>query len=157
MIMKSCFCAFLLKLYQLDKVALDPDQPSIEFSITLDGPDLLCNILHVTAQFKLIYPHAINPISGIPIGMKDSRKVQRSELCYPCKTLIAKDSKTLYDKYYSDLFSFFKQVTEHGFGEFTVKENSSGISRFSLHNKFPPGLIVLLEIHGKGWHMQEKD
>jgi hypothetical protein len=84
--------------------------------------------------------------------MKDSRKVQSSELCYPCKILIAKDSKTLYDNYYSDLFSFFKQVTEQGFGEFTVKENSSGISWFPFIISSPQDfqLIVLLEIHGKG-------
>ena len=101
----------MLKLYQLDKVALDPDQPSVEVSKTLDGADLSRNISHVTAGIKINEPHAINPISSIPIGMKDSRKVQSRELCYPCKILIAKDSKTLYDNYYSDFFSFFKQVT----------------------------------------------
>jgi hypothetical protein len=45
---------FLLKLYQLDKVELDPEQPPVELSITLDGADLSCNILHVTVAIKIM-------------------------------------------------------------------------------------------------------
>jgi hypothetical protein len=81
---------FLLKLYQLNKVALDPGQPSVEFSIILDGADLSRNISHVTAGIKINDLHVINPISDIPIDMKDSRKVQSRELCYPCKIAICK-------------------------------------------------------------------
>jgi hypothetical protein len=32
--------AYLLKLFQLDDIACDPNQPPVEFSIALDGADL---------------------------------------------------------------------------------------------------------------------
>jgi hypothetical protein len=147
---------FLLKLYSLDQVALDPEQPAVEFSITLDGADLSRNISHVTAGIKINDPRAIDPISGIPIGMEDSRKLQSRELCYPCKVLIAKDSKTLYDNYYSDFFSFFKQVNEHGFGNFTAKENSNGILRAPFTISSPQDLSSLWKSTGRGGACKNK-
>ncbi len=108
-----------MKLFRLDDIARDPNQPPVEFSITLDGADLSRNISHVTAGIKINDPRAVDPISGIPIGMEDSTKVQSRELCFPLKVLIAKDTKSLYHKYFADFFAFFKQVQETGFGEFT--------------------------------------
>jgi hypothetical protein len=110
--------AYLLKLFRLDVVAGDPNQPPVQFSITLDGADLSQNISHVTAGIKINDPRAVDPISGIPIGMEDSTKVQSRELCFPLKVLIAKDTKELYHKYFADFFLFFQQVEERGFGEF---------------------------------------
>jgi hypothetical protein len=110
--------AYLLKLYKLDVVASDLTQPAVEFSITLDGADLSRNISHVTAGVKINDPRAIDPITGIPIGCEDSTKVQSRELCFPFKILIARDTKTLYDNYYSDFFTFFKQVEQNGFGDY---------------------------------------
>jgi hypothetical protein len=120
--------AYLLRLYKLDDVARDPNQPSVQFSITLDGADLSRNITHITAGIQINDPRAIDPISGIPIGMQDSKKVQSRGLCYAAKILIAKDTKRLYDKYFSDFFSFFKEVKENGFGQFS------------------PGSVVTLEV-----------
>ncbi len=137
-------------------MALDPDQPSVEVSKTLDGADLSRNISHVTAGIKINEPRAIDPISGIPIGMKDSRKVQSRELCYPCKILIAKDSKTLYDNYYSDFFVVFKEVTEGGFGEFTVRQNSSGIPRFPFIISSPQDLSSFWKSMGRGGTCKRK-
>jgi hypothetical protein len=144
---------FLLKLYRLDKVELDPDQPVVEFSFTLDGADLSRNISDVTTGIKINDPCAIDPISGIPIGMEDSRKVQNRELCYACKILIAKDSKTLYDSYYSDLFTFFRQVNKEVWRICSEGEQFR-YSLVSLHYKFSTGLIVRLEADGKEWRMQ---
>jgi hypothetical protein len=84
----------------------------------LDGADLSRNISHVTAAIKINDPRAIDPKSGIPIGMDDSLRVQSRELCWPCKILIAKDTKELYHKYFTDFFAFFKQVEERGFEDF---------------------------------------
>jgi hypothetical protein len=70
----------------------------------------------VTAGIKINDPRAKDPISGIPIGFKDSTKVQCRELCFPCKILIAKDTKELYSMYFEDFFGFFKQVKTAGFG-----------------------------------------
>jgi hypothetical protein len=145
-----------LKLYQLDKVALDPDQMSVEFLITLDGADLLCNISHITAGIKINDLCAIDPISSIPIGMKNSQKFQSRELCYSCKILIAKDSKTLYDNYYSDFFSFFKQVTEEGFGEFTVKKSTSSILGYPFIISSPQDLSSFWKSTGRGGACKRK-
>jgi hypothetical protein len=112
------FLAYVLKLFQLDEVARDPNAAPVQFSITLDGADLSRNISHVTAGIKINDPRAKDPISGIPIGFEDSTKVQSRELCFPCKILIAKDTKELYSKYFKDFFAFFKQVETAGFGEF---------------------------------------
>jgi hypothetical protein len=40
--------AYLLRLYKLDVVALNPDEPPVKFSISLDGADLWRNVSHVT-------------------------------------------------------------------------------------------------------------
>ncbi len=110
----------------------------------------------MTAGIKINDPRAIDPISGIPIGMEDSRKVQSRELCYPCKILIAKDSKTLYDNYYSDFFLFFRLINEQGFGEFTVKENSSGIPRFPFTISSPQDLSSFWKATGRGGACKNK-
>lgn len=110
---------FLLKLYKLDGAHRDLTQPPVEFSITLDGADLSRNISHVTAGIKINDPRAKDPVSGIPIGCDDSRKIQSRELCWPFKIIIAKDTKTLYANHFSDFFDFFKQVAESGFGTYT--------------------------------------
>jgi hypothetical protein len=110
--------AYILRLYGLHDVARDPNQPPVEFSITLDGADLSRNISHVTAGIKMNDRRAIDPLSGIPIGFQDSMKLQSRELCYPVKILIAKDTKLLYKDYFTDFFEFFKGVEEHGFGEY---------------------------------------
>jgi hypothetical protein len=111
--------AYLLKLYKLDDVAKNPAEPPVEFSITLDGADLSRNISHVTAGIKINDPRAIDPRTGIPIGRDGSIPVQSRELCFPCKILIAKDTKDLYTDHFTDFFAFFKGVEERGFGEYT--------------------------------------
>jgi hypothetical protein len=127
--------AYLLRLYKLDVVALNPDEPPVEFSITLDGADLSRNISHVTAGIKINDPRAIDPKSGIPIGMDDSLRVQSRELCWPCKILIAKDTKELYSKYFTDFFAFFKQVEERGFEGFPFPFIVSSPQDLSSHWK----------------------
>jgi hypothetical protein len=127
--------AYLLRLYKLDDVARDPNQPPVQFSITLDGADLSRNITHVTAGIKINDPRAIDPVSGIPIGMEDSAKVQSRELCFPAKILISKDTKTLYDKYFADFFAFFREANESGFGEFARPFSISSPQDLSSHWK----------------------
>jgi hypothetical protein len=111
---------FLLKLYQLDEPHRDLTQPPVEFSITLDGADLLQNISHVTAGIKINDPHAKDPIRGILIGYEDSRKIQSCELCWPFKIISAKETKTMYAYHFSDFLNFFKQVEECGFDTYTL-------------------------------------
>jgi hypothetical protein len=137
---------FLLKLYKLDEPHRDLTQPPVEFSITLDGADLLQNILHVTASIKTNNLRAKDPISGNPIGYEDLRKIQSQELCWPFKIIIAKDTKTLYANHFSDFFSFFKQVEQRGFGTYT--------RGFLISS--PQDLSLLWKATGKGGACKQK-
>jgi hypothetical protein len=49
----SKLLAYLLHLYGLDDVARDPNQPPVEFSITLDSADLLRDISRITVGIKI--------------------------------------------------------------------------------------------------------
>jgi hypothetical protein len=105
---------YLLKLFQLEAAARDIHQPPVQISITLDGADLSRNVTHVTAGVKINDVRSIDPVSGLPIGVQDSRKIQSRELCFPFKSLLAKDSKELYDNHFGNFFDFFKSVSANG-------------------------------------------
>jgi hypothetical protein len=66
-------------------------------------------------------------IRVIPFGMDNSLRVQSRELCWPCKICIAKDTKELYHKYFTDFFAFFKQVEERGFDGFLFPHSLSAL------------------------------
>jgi hypothetical protein len=51
--------------------------------MTLDGADLSRSTSHVTARIKINDPHAVNPISGIPISMEDSKKCKVENFASP--------------------------------------------------------------------------
>jgi hypothetical protein len=105
---------YILKLFKLKDAARDINQPPVQISITLDGADLSRNVTHVTAGVKINDPRSIDPVSGLPIGVQDSRKTQSRELCFPFKSLLAKDSKELYNNHFGDFFAFFKDVQANG-------------------------------------------
>jgi hypothetical protein len=114
---------YLLKLFKLEDAARDVNQPPVQISITLDGADLSRNVTHVTAGVKINDPRSIDPISGLPIGVMNSRKVQSRELCFPFKSLLAKDSKELYDNHFGDFFDYFKTVQADGLGGGVIQIN----------------------------------
>ena len=74
----------------------------MKLAITLDGADLSWNVQHVTCGIKIVDPHAVNPLTGIPIGLEG---VQSREFCFPCKILLTKDTKALYQTHVSDFSS----------------------------------------------------
>jgi hypothetical protein len=114
---------YLLDLFQLEDAARDNNQPPVQISITLDGADLSRNVTHVTAGVKINDPRSIDPVSGLPIGVQDSRKVQSRELCFPFKSLLAKDSKELYDNHFGDFFDYFKDVQANGLDGGAIRIN----------------------------------
>jgi hypothetical protein len=65
---------YLLKLFKLQDAARYSNQPPVQISMTLDGADLSRNVMHITAGVKINDPHSIGPVSGLPIGLQDSRK-----------------------------------------------------------------------------------
>jgi hypothetical protein len=109
---------YIIKMFQLDGIARDANAPKVQIAITLDGADLSRNITHVTAGIKIIDPRAIDPRSGLPIGMEGSTKVQSRELCFVFKIVLAKDNKNLYNTMFNDFFYWFKTVALNGFGEY---------------------------------------
>ena len=114
---------YLLQLFKLEDAARDINQPPVQISITLDGADLSRNVTHVTAGVKINDPRSIDPDSGLPIGVQDSRKIQSRELCFPVKGLLAKDSKELYDNHFGDFFDYFKYVQTNGLDGGAIRIN----------------------------------
>ena len=90
---------FLLNLFKLEQIARREGNVSI--SITLDGADLSQNIQHVMCGVKNCDPHAVNPITGIPIGLEG---IQSREFCFAFKMLLAKDTKALYQSHFKSFF-----------------------------------------------------
>jgi hypothetical protein len=116
---------YILKLFKLEDVARDINQPPVQISITLDGADLSHNVTHLTAGVKINEPCSINPVSWLPIGVHDSRKVQSRELCFPLKSLLAMDSKELYDNHFGNFFDYFKNVPANGLDGRALRINMS--------------------------------
>ena len=100
---------FLLKLFKLEQIARREGNVSI--SITLDGADLSRNIQHVTCGVKFCDPRAVNPLTGIPIGLEG---VQSREFCFAFKILLAKDTKALYQSHFTSFFKWAQDLHEKG-------------------------------------------
>ena len=107
---------YVLKTYKLYEITTTIGGVCI--AVTLDSADLSRNITHVTAGIKIVDPRAVDPISGIPIGLDGSKKLQSRELCIPFKIVLAKDNKNLYDTQFTDFFAFFKLIGEEDHGCF---------------------------------------
>ena len=104
---------FLLKIFHLDRIARE--EGNVKIAITLDGADLSRNIQHVTCGIKIVDPRAVNPMTGIPIGLEG---VQSRDLCFPCKILLTKDTKALYQSHFADFFTWTRKLDKEGEGEY---------------------------------------
>ena len=62
---------------------------------------------------QIVDPRAINPMTGIPIGLEG---VQSRDFCFPVKILLTKDSKALYKSHFSDFFLWTKKLNVEGEG-----------------------------------------
>ena len=109
----SLLLKYILKLFKLDRIAKKYGKVSI--GITLDGADLSRNIQHVTCGIKILDPRAINPLTGIPIGLEG---VQSRDYCFPFKILLAKDTKALYQTHFKPFFAWARELHEKGLDEF---------------------------------------
>ena len=90
---------FLLKLFKLEQIARREGNVSI--SITLDGADLSRNIQHVTCGVKICDPRAVNPLTGILIGLEG---VQSRELCFAFKNPFGKGYKSTIPESFQIIF-----------------------------------------------------
>ena len=109
---------FLVRYYKLEEAALDPSTGPVQWCFTLDGADISTNYTHVTAGMKTVDPRAIDPHTGLPIGLHGATRLQSRELCHVFKILLAKDTKALYDDHFKDFFDFFKDVQDNGIAHF---------------------------------------
>ena len=107
--MYTKYLDYVLKLFKLDKIVWR--EGNIKIAITLDGADLSRNIQHVTAGIKILDPRAVNPVTGIPIGLEG---VQSREFCFPTKILLTKDTKTLYRTHFNDFFEWANKLNTEG-------------------------------------------
>ena len=80
----------LLKMFKLNIIARE--EGNVKIASTIDGADLSRNVQHVTCGVKIVDPRAINPMTGIPIGLEG---VQSRDFCFPVKILLTKDTKAL--------------------------------------------------------------
>ena len=62
----------LLKLFKLDGIAKTKGNEKI--LSTLDRSYLSCNIQHVICGVKIANPRAVNPCTGIPLGLEGGAK-----------------------------------------------------------------------------------
>ena len=99
----SVLLTFLLKMFKLDKIARQEGKVSI--AITLDGANLSRNIQHVTCGVKILDPRAVNPLTGIPIGLEG---VQSRDFCFPFNILLAKDTKALYQTHFQTFNPYYQ-------------------------------------------------
>ena len=103
----------LLKMFKLNIIARE--EGNVKIASTIDGADLSRNVQHVTCGVKIVDPRAINPMTGIPIGLEG---VQSRDFCFPVKILLTKDSKALYKSHFSDFFSWTKKLNVEGEGPY---------------------------------------
>ena len=102
---------FIVNMFKLDRIKSTTG--GVRIAITLDGADLSRTVQHVTCGIKIVDSRAVNPITGIPIGLEG---VQSRENCFACKILLTKDSKMLYCTHFSDFFAWTKQLSTKGVG-----------------------------------------
>ena len=109
---------YIIKLYKLDEVLDNPWEGPVQMAITLEGAGLSRNYTHVTCGVKVMDPRAIDPESGLPIGITGSRAVQSRDLCHPFQIVLSKDTGELYEKRFKQFFNYFKKVSAEGFHDY---------------------------------------
>ena len=98
-------------MFKLDGIARE--EGNVKIASTIDGADLSQNLQRVTCGVKIVDPQAINPITGILIGLEG---VQSRDFCFPVKILLTKDTKALYQSHFSDFFAWTKKLNQEGEG-----------------------------------------
>lgn len=68
----------------------------------LDGAQLTQQLGHVTAGIKLVDPRAVDPVTGPPLCLLQSR-----DLCFPCQMTFGRDCKKLHEDCFSIFFQCF--------------------------------------------------
>jgi hypothetical protein len=83
---------------------------NVEIAITIDGAKIEGQLCHATIGFKIVDVSAVDPNTG----EKMYSNMQSDQWCIPIMTLIAKDSKSTYQKYFSDILDFTNRMRTEG-------------------------------------------
>jgi hypothetical protein len=100
-ILRMIICGF-----GLDKIAATgSSHKPVIIAHTLDGAMLTSHLGHVTAGIKIVDPRALDPTTGIPIGI--AGLFQTRDLCFPLQIVFGKDCKDLYTDCFGSLHGRF--------------------------------------------------
>jgi len=99
----------VLKLYKLDNVALNS---SVKIALTGDGAQFTNSVGHVTVGLKIIDPRAIEPFTNELLFTNTG--YQSVDVCYPIKSVIAKESELLYREEFGSIYAFFDLLGRNG-------------------------------------------
>jgi hypothetical protein len=83
---------------------------TVEIALTIDGAKLEGKLCHVTIGFKLVDVDAIDPNTGERV----KKNMQSDHWRFPLMTIMAKDNKSTYTKYFDHIFDFCNSVRVNG-------------------------------------------
>jgi hypothetical protein len=76
---------------------------TVIIAITIDGAKLEGKLCHITIGFNIVDVDAVDPNTG-----------KKALWCFPAMTIIAKDNKSTYKKYFDYIFDFCNKVRANG-------------------------------------------
>jgi hypothetical protein len=103
---------FLIRQYGLEDIAKNE---SIYIGLTSDGARFTNNVGHTTIGFKLIDGRAKNPLTGN--RLHDDIGYQSVQHCFPIRTILASEDRSLFENQFGDIYSFMKKAAEKGLPE----------------------------------------
>lgn len=103
---------FLIRQFGLEEIA---KEKSIYIGLTCDGARFTNNVGHTTIGFKLIDSRAINPVTGN--SLMDDIGYQSVQHCFPIRTILASEDRSLFENQFGDIYSFMRKAAEEGLPE----------------------------------------
>jgi hypothetical protein len=98
---------FIVEKFGLSKKA---KHGTVEIALTIDGAKLEGKLCHVTIGFKLVDVDSVDPNTG----NKVFKNMQSDAWCFPLITIVAKDNKSTYSKYFNHIFDFCNRLRAEG-------------------------------------------
>jgi hypothetical protein len=101
---------FLLRYFGLEEIA---QEESVVIAVTTDGAVFTKNVGHCTIGIKIVDSRATDPITKKSL-FQDNKGYQSVDLCFPIRTILASESRSLFENQFGDIFQFFRKVAAEG-------------------------------------------
>ena len=101
----------LLRYFVLEEIAQEEESEVI--AVTTDGAVFTKNVGHCTIGIKIVDSRAKDPITKESL-FKDNMGFQSVDLCFPVRTILAKESRSLFENQFADIFQFFRKIATEG-------------------------------------------